>query len=189
MLIDTDGRRQRTKGSLTRSRRTVPRSFRIDEKALEILESEAERQSISPSSLVNRLIIGYVEYGRIADQMGALSMSRKTLIEILNSIPDETLIPSAERAGKSAAPAYVGAMRGHLSLQSIRYLMSVLSKHAKLFEFNEIDDIEGLHWTLIHDLGLKWSLFLAHYFSEAFASANVKVRFDVSDRNVIFWLQ
>jgi len=188
-VIDTDGRRQRTKESLTGSRRTVPRSFRIDEKALEILESEAERQSISPSSLVNRLIVGYVEYGRIADQMGAVSMSRKTLIEILSAIPDETLVSSAERAGKSAAPAYVGAMRGRLSLQSVRYLMSVLSKHAKLFEFNEVDDNEGLHWTLIHDLGLKWSIFLAHYFGQAFASANVKVHFDISDRNVIFWLQ
>jgi hypothetical protein len=108
-------------------------------------------------------------------------------MEILNASEDEALAKAAERAGRSAVPAYVGAMRGPMTLQNIRELMEALSKHARLFEFNEKHDSFGNHWTLLHELGSKWSLFLAHYFGEAFALAHVKVRPELSERTVIFW--
>jgi DNA-binding transcriptional ArsR family regulator len=166
----------------------MPRSFRIDEDALEALEAEARRRRTSPSALLNQFLISYAEYGRFAEQMGALSLSRQTLTQILSATEDEALVKAAEQAGRSAIPAYVGAMRGPLTLQNIRGLMEVLSKHAHLFEFNEKHDDFGEHWTLIHELGLKWSVYLAHYFGEAFKLANSRVRPEISERTVIFWL-
>ena len=171
-----------------RSPRATPRSFRIDEAALEVLEAEAKRRRTSPSALLNQFLISYAEYGRFVEQMGGLTLSRKTLIEILGAAQDDALIQAAQRAGRSAVPAYVGAMRGPVTLQNIRELVETLSRHAHLFEFNEKEDGFGKHWTLVHELGSKWSLFLAHYFGEAFALANVKVRHEISERTVIFWL-
>lgn len=171
-----------------RSSRAKPRSFRIDESALEVLESEAKRRGASPSALLNQFLIAYAEYGRFVEQMGALSLSRQTLREILSAGQDEALIQAAQRAGRSAVPAYVGAMRGPVTLENIRQLMTALSKHAHLFEFNEKQDDFGRHWTLVHEMGSKWSLFLTHYFSEAFALANIRVRPEYSERTVIFWL-
>ena len=168
--------------------RARPRSFRIDEDALQVLESEARRRSTSPSALLNQFVISYSEYGRIAEQMAALSLSRKTFIEILNATDEGALAEAAERAGRSAVPAYVGAMRGPMTLQNIRELMEVLSKHAHLFEFNEKQDSFGKHWTLVHEFGSKWSLFLARYFGAAFLMVKARVREEVSDRTVIFWL-
>jgi len=120
--------------------------------------------------------------------MAALSLSRMTFMEILSATPDDALAEAAERAGRSAVPAYVGAMRGPMTLENIRELMDALSKHARLFEFNEKQDSFGRHWTLVHELGSKWSLFLAHYFGAAFALVNVRVRQEASERTVIFWL-
>ncbi len=171
-----------------RSPRAMPRSFRIDENALKILEEEAKRRRLTSSALLNQFVISYAEYGRFADQMSALSLSRKTFTEILNATQDESLAKAAEQAGRSAVPAFVGAMRGPVNLQNIRELIDVLSKHARLFEFNEKQDNFGKHWTLVHELGPKWSLFLAHYFGEAFSLAKVRVRSEVSERSVIFWL-
>ena len=109
-------------------------------------------------------------------------------MEVLSATEDDALMNAAQRAGRSAIPAYVGAMRGPVTLQNIRELMLALSKHAHLFEFNEKEDNFGKHWTLVHGFGLKWSLFLVNYFGEAFAIAKVPVRHEVSERTVIFWL-
>jgi len=168
--------------------RARPRSFRIDEESLQVLEAEARRRRTSPSVLLNQFVVSYAEYGRVAEQMAALSLSRKTFMEILSTTPDDALAKAAERAGRSAVPAYVGAMRGPMTLQNIRELMEALSKHAHLFEFNERQDGFGKHWTLVHELGPKWSIFLAHYFGAAFALVNARVREEVSERSVIFWL-
>jgi len=165
----------------------MPRSFRIDENTLDILEAEARRRHTSPSALLNQFLTSFAEYGRFADQMCALSLSRQTFSEILNATDDESLVKAAERAGKSAIPAYVGAMRGRVTLESIRDLVDRLSKHAHLFEFNEKQDNFGKHWALLHELGPKWSIFLAYYFGEALKMANVRVRHEVSDRVVVFW--
>jgi len=173
---------------LGRSPRAKPRSFRIDETALEVLENESKRLRISPSALLNQFLIAYAEYGRFAEQMGALSLSRQTFMEVLSATQDDALVNAARRAGRSAIPAYVGAMRGPVTLQNIRELMVALSKHAHLFEFNEKEDNFGNHWTLVHGFGSKWSLFLVNYFGEAFAMAKVSIRHEVSERTVIFWL-
>ena len=119
--------------------------------------------------------------------MDALSLSRKTFMEVLSATNDDDLARAAERAGRSAVPAYIAAMHGPMTLQNIRDLMDALSSHARLFEFNENEDGFGRHWTLVHQLGSKWSLFLAHYFAQAFALANVGIRHDTSERSVIFW--
>ena len=168
--------------------RAGPRSFRLDESALEVLEAEAKRRNTSPSALLNQFLVSYAEYGRVYEQMAALSLSRQTFMEVLSATQDAALAKAAERAGRSAVPAYVAAMRGPMTLQNIRELMAVLSKHAHLFEFNEKQDTFGKHWTLVHDFGPKWSLFLAHCFSAAFTLISARVRPEVSERAVILWL-
>ena len=102
----------------------------------------------------------------------------------MSATQNEDLARAAERAGRSAKPAYVGGMRGPMTLENIRELMDVLSKRAHLFEFNEKEDSYGKHWTLVHALGTKWSLFLAHYFGAAFELMNARVRNEVSERTV-----
>ena len=165
----------------------MPRSFRFDKKQLEALQSEARRQRESLSSLLNRLIAAYIEYGRFAKQAHALSLSRNTFSLLLNAIGDEELKYAAEKAGKSAS-GFVAAVEGDLTISSVRRFATLLSAHADMFEFNEPKDTEA-YWVLLHELGPKWSLFLAHYFGAIFAEAKIRVRTEASDRTVTFWLE
>src|SRR6266567_6597232 len=82
--------------------KTVAKSFRVNEKALEALQEEAKRQSISVNTLVNQLLLNYSEFGRYLQRVNALKMSRKTFEEILNSVSDDSLVKAAQTAGKSA---------------------------------------------------------------------------------------
>lgn len=82
--------------------KTVAKSFRVNEKALVALQEEAKRQSISVNTLVNQLLLDYSEFGRFLQRFNALKMSRKTFEEILNVVPDDSLVKAAQTAGKSA---------------------------------------------------------------------------------------
>lgn len=136
--------------------------------------------------MVNKLVASYVEYGRFAEQAHALSLSQNTFSLLLNAIGDEELKDAGEKAGRSAS-GFVAAVEGDLTTSALRRFIGFLSAHANMFGFSESEDTEG-YWALFHELGPKWSLFLAHYFGAIFAEAKIRVQTEVSDRSVTFSL-
>jgi len=171
---------------LPRIGRTVAKSFRVNEKALEALQEEANRQRISVNTLVNQLLLDYSEFGRFLQRVNAIRMSRKTFSEILTAVPEDGLIKAAQTAGKSAPTALIASKWGRITLNSVLEFIHDLSAYANLFEYYEKNEGERWTVTLMHELGSKWSTFLNHYLSEAFFTAGVQPKVKMSDRAVIF---
>ena len=171
---------------LAREGKTVAKSFRVNEKALEALQEEAERYRISVNTLVNQLLLDYSEFGRFLQRVNAIRMSRKTFVEILNAVPEDSLVKSAQTAGKSAPIALIASKYGKVTVNTVLGFIHDLSAYANLFEYYEKNEGERWTVTLMHELGSKWSTFLTHYVGEAFATAGIQPRVKVSDRAVIF---
>lgn len=167
--------------------KTESQSFRVDERVLKILREEATRDNVSLSSLVNQILTKHVDYERFAKRMNALSLARKTFASILNAAPEEDIVEIAEVEGKSSPVAFITSMNGHMNTDNVVGFVKDLSEHANLFEYSVISHSPPT-FTLVHELGLKWSLFIAHYLTEAFKSAGTNVRFTTSDRAVTFTL-
>jgi len=87
---------------LNRKRRTVGRSFRIDEEWLRVLNEEAERQGISVNSLLNRLLEQY-SFIRYMLRYGAITLTRKGFSAILESCPEDKIRENARNAGSTIA--------------------------------------------------------------------------------------
>ena len=158
----------------------------MNEKALEALQEEAKRQSISVNTLVNQLLLDYSEFGRFLQRVSALKLSRKTFGEILNSVSDDSLVKAAQTAGKSAPIALIASKYGKVTVNSVMGYVHDLSAYANLFEYYEKNENERWTVTLMHELGPKWSIFLSQYIGEAFASAGILPKVKTSDRAVIF---
>ncbi len=171
---------------MPREGKTVAKSFRVNEKSLEALQEEARRQSISVNTLVNQLLLDFSEFGRYLQRVNALKLSRKTFAEILNSVPDDSLVRAAQTAGKSAPGALIASKYGKVGVSSVLWYIHDLSAYANLFEYDEKNENERWTITLMHELGPKWSTFLSHYLGEAFISAGVQPKTKTSDRAVIF---
>src|SRR5215467_421454 len=159
---------------MPREGKTVAKSFRVNEKALEALQEEAKRQSISVNTLVNQLLLDYSEFGRYLQRVNALKMSRKTFAEILNSVADDNLVKAAQTAGKSAPVALIASKYGKINVNSVLGYIHDLSAYANLFEYYEKNENERWTVTLMHELGPKWSIFLTSYVGEAFVAAGVQ---------------
>ncbi len=164
----------------------MAKSFRVNEKALAALQEEANRQSISVNTLVNQLLLDYSEFGRFLQRVNALRMSRKTFSEILNVVPEDGLVKAAQTAGKSAPIALIASKYGKVTVNTVIEYIHDLSAYANLFEYYEKNENERWTVTLMHELGAKWSTFLAHYIGEAFSTAGVQPKVKTSDRAVIF---
>src|SRR5208337_3326798 len=172
---------------MSQREKTESQSFRIDGRILDILREEAKRGTVNLSSLVNQILAEYVDYGRFAKRVNAISLPRKTFTSILNAASDEDVVKTAEIEGRSSPVAFITSMEGHMNVENVVNFMKDLSDHANLFEYNVISHSPPT-FTLVHELGIKWALFIARYLGEAFKLAGAQVKFNTSDRAVTFSL-
>ena len=168
--------------------KTIAKSFRINEEALEALQEEAGRQNISVNTLVNQLLLDYAEFGRFVIRANAIRLTRKTFEEILKIAPEDGLGKAGQSAGRSAPGAIITSKWGKLNVDNVIGFVRDLSTYANLFEYYEKEENGHYTITLVHELGPKWSAFLAQYLAEAFVAAGSQPKMKTSDRAVIFTL-
>ncbi len=132
------------------------------------------------------MLLDYFEVGRFLQRVNALRLSRKTFGEILNMVSEDNLAKAGLAAGKSAPVALIASKWGRINVNNVIEYIHDLSTYANLFEYYEKNENERWTITLMHELGPKWSTFLANYIGEAFVNAGVQPKTKVSDRAVIF---
>jgi hypothetical protein len=170
---------------LNRKRKTVGRSFRIDEEWLEVLNEEAERQGISVNSLLNRLLQQYA-YIRYMLRYGAITLTRKGFSAILECCPEDKLRENGRNAGSTISRDVLLTMGAAPDYNFVILLIKkILSEFAGWFECDHHvkRDNEILHFR--HDLGIMWSIYVEAAASEMFSSVlGKKVTTEISDSSV-----
>ena len=164
--------------------KTVAKSFRINQDALEALQEEARKQTISLNTLVNQLLVGYAEAGRFVRQMHGLTLTRQTFTELLNLCSEDKLHEAGRRAGKVTPVSIITSKHGKMTVDAMIEYLHFLSSYANLFEYSENEENGRWTITLTHELGRKWSNLLAGYFEQAFANVGVKIQPTVSDASI-----
>ncbi|PVX26620.1 MAG: hypothetical protein CW691_00815 [Candidatus Bathyarchaeum sp.] len=146
---------------LNKKRKTVGRSFRIDEEWLNVLNEEAEKQGVSVNSLLNRLLQQYA-YLRYMLRYGAITLTRKGFLGILECCPDDKIKESGINAGENIVKDLLLTMGVTPTYSFVLCLIKkLLSEFAGWFECDHHikKDKEILH--LRHELGRKWSIYLS----------------------------
>lgn len=166
--------------------RTISRSFRISQEALDIVATEANSQNLSLNNLVNKLVVDYAEFGRFAQCFDSLKLSRRTFAKIVSEVPEVNMIEVAQDSGQSEIPALISAKYGNVTVGNAINFMRDLSMYGNLFRYHEAKEHAGRQLLLIHDLGSKWSVFLANYLIAGFATASINPRVRTTERTVMF---
>jgi hypothetical protein len=170
---------------LKEKRKTVGRSFRIDEEWIKVLNEEAEKQGISANSLLNRLLQQYA-YLRYMLRYGAITLTRKGFFAILKSCPEDKVRENGRNAGSTITRDMLLTMGAAPDYSFVILLVKkILSEFAGWFECDHHikRDKEILHFR--HDLGIKWSIYVEAAASETFSSVlGKKVTTEISDSSV-----
>jgi hypothetical protein len=167
--------------------RTVPKSFRIDEGALEALQEEADARALSVNTLANQLFVTYANFGRYLTRLSGVSLSEEALGRFVRNVPEDIAIEAGKTLGKTSPEILIAAkkMEG-ITVRGVIELIHNLSFCANWFQYTETRD--GEHWKIIlmHNLGRNWSLFIAHYIDGAFSSTDCRHKYEITDRYVTF---
>ncbi|UCC58418.1 MAG: hypothetical protein JSW14_00355 [Candidatus Bathyarchaeum sp.] len=169
--------------SFPEKRRTISRSFRIDEEWMEALHEEAEREGISVNALMNKILQQYSRNYRHAGRYGVVILTRPTFASIIRSCSNEALTETAKASGSTRtkdALRTLGIPSTHDSL--VAFIRDNLGEYAGWFKFNHhiTENKEMLH--LRHVFGNKWSIFIAEAISTMFEFIlNKKVTTEISN--------
>ena len=170
---------------LNEKRKTIGRSFRIDEEWLKVLNDEAKKQGISVNALMNWILQKYA-YIRYMLRYGAITLTRKGFSNLLEYCPEDKVRENGRNAGSTLVRDLLLTMGVTPSYSFVILLVKkILSEFAGWFECDHHikRDKEILH--LRHDLGIKWSIYLSGVATGTFNSIlNKEVAIEYSDSSV-----
>lgn len=153
-------------------------SFRIDSRLRLILIEEAKKKSINLNNLVSQIFTEYVDWGRFAQELGILPFNKGIMKELFYALEKNSIIDIASRTGETIAREEVVFLFKHVNPET---LLRYIERHFYHFPAYHHWYEDGRHnFTLQHDLGSNFSLFLKEYLISMFRTTVGKA-IDFSD--------
>jgi hypothetical protein len=165
-----------------RKKKTKGCSFRIYEEWVKILNEEADKQGISVNSLMNKILRQYSVQIRHLDRFGAVILSRSMFSKILDWCTDDKLKEIAKVVGSIETKDALRTLGTPPTYDKIMNHLKLVGRFGGWFDFNQHPTKNGEYIHLRHELGKKWSVFLAETVSTIFKSlCNKEVKTETFD--------
>jgi hypothetical protein len=146
--------------------KTVLRTIRIEKKLDDVLQQDAKRNRLSFNSHISKILTRYSEWDRFNERWGVISLRKEAFKSILEAIESDKLVDLAKDIGGHAPKEFIVFWFKKINLETYLEYLSLVCQYAKFAEC-EIDS-DGKDYTIIlsHDIGQKWSDFLAVWLTE-----------------------
>jgi hypothetical protein len=166
--------------------RTVTRSFRVDESALRVIESDADAQGVTVNTFVNQLFLKYARVQRFLAKERWYEFPEPVLKDLFASLSEDQIATMGKKHGKELGLRnLIHAMMGDTSpINIIRFLKLVCDVNA--LNYTETEDSRCRTFTVMHNLNRQFSVFLSNVFTTALENAGTWPRVTSDDRMVIF---
>jgi ethanolamine utilization protein EutP (predicted NTPase) len=128
----------------------------------------------------------YSEWDRFNERWGAISIRKEAFKSILEAIESDKLVDVAKDIGSHVPKEFIVFWFKKINLETYLEYLSLVCHYAKFAEC-EIDN-HGNDYTIIlsHDIGQKWSDFLATWLSEGLkVSLGVIPKIDTTRNSIV----
>jgi hypothetical protein len=141
-------------------------TFRIAESIANELENEANAKKISLNTLANQILANYVEWYSNAAKAGYVSVRRSFITRVLSKFTEEEIAEISREVAKDTMDISL-VLRRKFNVSST---LEIIESKIKNSGFHLRRDVRGNEHTLViqHDLGRKWSVYLARLFEAEF---------------------
>lgn len=149
-------------GFIDREGRAVTRSFRIDRALNDELESQAEKEGVSVSYILESLVEDYLNHYRWVERAGTINLHPQTINKFLKELDDETISRIGYDTG-SAVPKQGLLMRGApINEESIKQLLDILGNYENWFTVTYHKSDPPYFFIRTLQSG-KWTIFIESY--------------------------
>ncbi|MDH3764500.1 MAG: hypothetical protein OER82_01650 [Nitrosopumilus sp.] len=160
-------------------------TYRLPEKLVSELETEATQKSISQNVLVKQILEKYIQWDRFSNKVGMIPVPKG----ILQSLGDELDGKDIDEIITLIYPMIKDTVLFIKGGYDLKRCIETLEDYIQASGMNSDHRVEGdMHIFLIqHDLGMKWSVFTEQLLTQVFHSflPDKELRFQTTDTTVI----
>jgi hypothetical protein len=170
-------------GIKTKSSESESMTFRLESTSLDKLKAKAKEERISLNTLVNQVIVGYVEWDLTAVSAGWMVMPKGIIRKMLAKLTEKEVEQVAKETF-SEVKDIVLFMTNKNDLEGFFSVLRIRSKKSG-FQVKEVSDNNKTTFIIQHDLGAKWSLFAKTFYEGVLHSLEKKVIFEITENTVV----
>jgi hypothetical protein len=165
-------------------------TFRIDSKALKNLRHEAEQKHVSTNTLVNQIIREHLTWHANAAKAGFIAVRRPFVSRVINYLSEQQIISLAEYVAKAANKDAILLIKNEYTIKAaLEFIESWIKISGYPYRHQETNNGENRHsYVIQHDMGMKWSIYLASLYQFLFDELRVKkkIEFDKTENTLAF---
>ena len=154
------------------------------------MRREAEQKDISTNTLVNQIIKDHLNWYSNAAKAGFVAVRRPFVSGALNKLSEQEIISLAEYVAKAANKDAILLIENEYTVKSaLDFLEYWIKISGYTYRHQEGNNGEKKHSYIIqHDIGIKWSIYLASLYQFLFDELGVKkkIEFDKTANTLAF---
>ena len=169
--------------------KTVTSTFRLDEKAFRAIQDDAKKQNISVNTLVNQLFDTHVNDRIFLEKLDYMRVNKATFRRIIEGTSDQTLMAAGQFSGRETIRTVTLSRGGQLTVEALLETVCALADFAKCMRYSEIKSNGKEIVVLTHDLGPKWSIFVANLMGSALELIDRVPKITLGDNSVLIEIE
>lgn len=146
--------------------KTVLRTIRIEKELDDVLQQDAKKNRLSFNSHISKIMTKYSEWDRFNERWGVISLRREAFRSILEAIESDKLVTVAKDIGSHVPKEFICFWFKKINLETYLQYLMLVCQYAKFAECEIDNDEKDYTIILSHDIGQKWSEFLAVWLAE-----------------------
>jgi predicted DNA-binding ribbon-helix-helix protein len=172
-------------------KKTESITFRLESEILDYLRQEAKRKDVSVNTLVSQIARQYTNWYSTAAQAGFISVRKPLIVKLLENQNEEQIKSLARHISKTSNKDFILMLRRKYNIHSALDVIETwvrISGYSYTHNTEDLDYSRRLHTLIIHhDMGMKWSLYLAELYKNLFEEFGVTdARFEMTESTLAF---
>jgi hypothetical protein len=165
-------------------RKSVNRTFRVDQAALQIIEEDAKEKNISTNTLVNQLLLAYSNFDRYYEQFPMIKIFSSVFRDLLEGVSEDYAKQAGKDLARNLVRAVIVSRRGEVNLSTLLDQFRLVSNYSEIFTFKESEVSGKKILTIYHRFGMKGSLYFGAYLVTLFELIDIEPRLTTTDNSI-----
>jgi len=161
-------------------------TLRFDADMLEALRKESDHKRISLNTLATQVFRTHTEYGSFAAKAGMVSFHKSLLIRMMDRLSEDEIMKLSEYIAKNEMKDTVLLMKKRYTAKAF---IDFIESWARVSGFEYRHDVTDNNHSFViqHDMGKRWSIYIASVFKHVFTDIGAKwADFHSTDNTVTF---
>ena len=161
-------------------------TFRLDKDTLERISLEAEQKGVSMNSIAQNVFSDYFDWSAYAPKAGMIPIHKTVLSMMVDRLPEKDIIEIADLFGRVKVKNLILVLRNDYNARAFLDVFESWLKSSSL-SFRKHINRDAEVYTVTHELGIKWSMYLSHMLQVIFNDMGMKeVSIEKTDDVVMF---